>query len=212
MKHKSVFLKSILSGVYLTIVVAMYLLVKAKTSNDVLASLLFSFALLLIVAKGYYLYTGKVGYLLPHEEGNLKMIGITILGNIIGILIVGLLINLTNLAGLEEIAKETVNSKFNNKLWYESFILSIFCGIMMYTAVDGYSRINDKILRVLVVILSVMTFLLAGFEHSIANMGYLIFAKEFSFKISGYLALMILGNGIGAVTINLIHTKIDKAS
>jgi len=57
-----------------------------------------------------------------------------------------------------------------------------------------------------------MTFLLAGFEHSIANMGYLIFAKEFSFKVLGYLALMILGNGIGAVTINLIHTKIDKAS
>jgi len=210
-ESKKIFLRGFLSGLYLSLVVSMYLIVLNTIDNSkVISSFLFSFALLLIVGKGYYLYTGKVGYLLPYKKGNFKMVLITILSNILGIIITGLLLGFANISELSNYASNLVYSKFELKMWYESFILAMFCGVLMYTAVDGYDKINNNVIKVLVVILSVMTFLLAGFEHSVANIVYIVLAKEFSFKILGYLILMIIGNGIGAITINIIHSKIDQ--
>lgn len=211
MKHENIFLKGLLSGIYISIAVLVYLIsLNTVLNSKVISAFLFSFALLLIVSKGYYLYTGKVGYVLPYKKGNIKMVLITILGNILGIIITSSLILLSNIEGLNSYAKDLVYKKFETKLWYESFILSIFCGILMYTAVDGYNKIEDKVIKVLVVILSVVIFLLAGFEHSIANIVYVILSKEFNFKIIGYLIIMIIGNGIGSITINLIHNKTEQ--
>ena len=51
------------------------------------------------------------------------------------------------------------------------FILAIFCGMLMFTAVDAFK--NDKlpaVCRPVMVFLCVMVFILSGFEHCIANM------------------------------------------
>lgn len=207
-KKENIFMKAILSGVYVTFVAVVYLITINTIGSKLIGGLLFSFALLVIVGRDYNLYTGKVGYLLPYEKGNLKLISLTLLGNIVGIIITGTLVLIANGTNLTTYALEQVELKFNNKLWHEILILAFFCGILMYTAVDGYKRIEDQLIKVLVVILSVVIFLLAGFEHSIANMVYIVLAKKFSFKIFIYLVGMILGNGLGAITFNLIHRNI----
>lgn len=207
MKKENIFSKAIMSGVYVTFVAVVYLITLNATGNNLIGGLLFSFALLIIVGRDYYLYTGKIGYLLPYKEGSLKMIFKTLLGNLIGIAVTGGLILIANGTNITTIALEQVELKFNNKLWHETLILAFFCGILMFTAVDGYKRIEDKIIKVLDVILSVVIFLLAGFEHSIANFAYLVLAKSFSFKIFLYLVGMLLGNALGAITFNLIHQK-----
>jgi len=206
-KKENIFSKAIMSGVYVTFVAVVYLFTLEATGSKLIGGLLFSFALLIIVGREYYLYTGKIGYLLPYKEGSLKMILTTLLGNLIGIVITGSLILIANGSNISEIALEQVELKFNNKLWHETLILAFFCGVLMFTAVDGYKRIEDKLIKVLVVILSVVVFLLAGFEHSIANFAYLVLAKKFSFRIFVYLIGMLLGNALGAITFNLIHQK-----
>ena len=210
MKKENIFSKAIMSGVYVTFVAVVYLFTLNATGSKLIGGLLFSFALLIIVGRDYYLYTGKIGYLLPYKDGSLKMILKTLLGNIIGIIITGSLILIANGTNITEIALEQVKLKFTDKQWHETLILSFFCGILMFTAVDGYKKIEDNIIKVLIVILSVVIFLLAGFEHSIANFAYLVLAKKFSFKIFIYLIGMLLGNALGAITFNLIHNKFEQ--
>lgn len=213
MKNLNLFVKAILAGVYIALAGAVYLITTGSIPGVigfVLGGILFSIGLLTIVVKDYYLYTGKVGYLLPYEKNKgIDVVAITLLGNAIGIIFIGLVMNIAKIPGLEEAAKYTVNKKFGN-LWYESLVLSFFCGILMYTAVDGYNKMKDSLAKVLIVFLSVVVFLVMGFDHSVANMAYLIYAKEFSFKILGLLLIMVIGNGLGGVTINLLHSVIDK--
>ncbi len=204
-EHILIFSKAIMSGLYVVLAAIVYLVITSITGSKLLGGLLFSFALLIIVGRSYYLYTGKIGYLLPCKKGVPLMILVTLIGNVVGIVLSAGLLLLANIDGLTESAQAIMAIA-----WYETLILAIFCGVLMYTAVDGAGRIKDNIIKVLIIILSVVIFLLIGFEHSIANIVYIVLAKQFSLKIFGYLLLMLLGNAIGAIVLNLIHTPYYK--
>lgn len=212
-RYLNLFTKAVLAGIYIAIAGAVYLVVSNSIGGavgTVVGATLFSIGLLTICVKGYYLYTGKVGYLLPYDkEMDITVILTTILGNMFGIVVMGLLMNIINIPGLEINAKLAIVNKFGNT-WYVSLVSSFFCGMLMYTGVDGYGKMKDNLAKVLIVFLSVIVFLSLGFDHSIANIAYLIYAKEFSFKILGLLIVMIIGNGLGAVMLNMLHTLVDK--
>ncbi len=207
-----IFSKAIMSGLYVTLAATVYLVITqpGTLGFKLLGGLLFSFALLIIVGRSYYLYTGKIGYLLPYKKGVPLMILVTLLGNIVGIVVSGGLLLLANINGLTESAQTMMAIKFDTNAWYQTLILAIFCGVLMYTAVDGANRISNNGIKILIVILSVVLFLLIGFEHSIANIVYIVLAKQFSFKIFSYLLLMLLGNAIGAIVLNVVHTPYYK--
>ena len=79
-------------------------------------------------------------------------------------------------------------------LFRSIFVLSMFCGVLMYLAIDNYNKSKN----IVFIIAPVMIFILSGFEHSIANMFYFNLASAWSVKSAGYLILMIIGNGVGA--------------
>ncbi len=91
-----------------------------------------------------------------------------------------------------------VQKKLDNDV-FDVFILSAFCGVMMYLAIDNYNKSKN----ILFIIAPVMIFILSGFEHSVANMFYFHFAGAYSFKAFGYLIVMLAGNGIGAKLFSL---------
>lgn len=200
---KEVLIRSVLSGIYILIAAVVYLIV-GNLYSKLVGSMLFSLGLLVIVSKNYNLYTGKVGYLFPYKKKGFLNILTIILGNSIGIIVFGLLLNLTNLGDLSEYAKLATIPKFDNT-WYSALILSVFCGFLMYTAVEGYNVIENEIAKVVIVVFAVMAFIMAGFEHSIANIAYVVLSKEISFKIILYLIIMIIGNGIGAIILNVLR-------
>jgi nitrite transporter NirC len=181
-----------------------------SSSNQIIGGILFSFALLLIVGRGYYLFTGKVGYLLPYKKGNLKLIGLTLLGNAVGISLISALFLLSgkNDAFLHA---ETIFSAKLAQNWYETLVLAIFCGFMMYLAVDSYDKIKNQIASVFVVIFAVVIFIVAGFEHSIADMSYLVLSKTFTFESLLFICIVIIGNLMGAVALNLLQEQVKKA-
>ena len=96
MKKKQVntLLKAILAGMCIGIAGLVYLSVE----NHIIGALLFSFGLLVIVSRGYFLYTGKVGYLIPYNKGYFLILIVTLLGNIIGIAIIAFLFRLTGIS------------------------------------------------------------------------------------------------------------------
>ncbi|BCR35414.1 formate/nitrite transporter family protein [Mariniplasma anaerobium] len=181
-----------------------------SSSNKIIGGVLFSFALLLIVSRGYYLFTGKVGYLLPYKKGNLKLIGLTLLGNTVGISLISALFLLSG----KNNALLNAQYIFAGKLaqsWLETLVLAIFCGFMMYLAVDSYDKIKNQIASVFVVIFAVVIFIVAGFEHSIADMSYLVLSKTFTFESLLFIGIVIIGNLIGAVALNLLQEQVKKA-
>jgi nitrite transporter NirC len=197
---------AILSGILVGIGGILYV----SSTQKIIGAVLFSFALIVIVSRGYYLFTGKVGYLLPYKKGNLKLIGLTLLGNTLGIVSISALFLLSG----KDVALVNAQNIFAAKLsqtWYETLVLAIFCGFMMYFAVDSYDKIKNQIASVFVVIFAVVIFIVAGFEHSIADMSYLVLSKTVTFESILFILIVIVGNLIGAVTLNLLQEQVKKA-
>lgn len=189
MDKKTIFIKAIYAGFMIGIGGTVYLSVESR----VIGSFLFSFGLLTIVTQGFYLYTGKIGFVKKTKE-LLDML-VTIAGNYIGTLIAAVL---AKAADLKIDSAELVSRKLDNGILH-IFVLSVFCGVMMYLAIDNYNKSK----HILFVILPVMIFILSGFEHSVANMFYFNYAGAYSPKAFGYLLVMVVGNGIGAKLFDL---------
>lgn len=198
-----IFLRAIMAGVYIGIAGLVYL----SVNNHIIGAFLFSTGLLMVVAKGYFLYTGKIGYLLPYKKGYMKIILMTLIGNFVGIASVGLLFLLSGKADIILSSEQLMFTKLAQGP-LKSLVLAIFCGMLMYTGVHGYKSIENPIIKVLIVILSVVIFILVGFEHSIANLLYVVLARSFTIKTLLYVFIWVVGNMIGAVVLNLIEEKL----
>ena len=176
--------------------------------NKVIGASLFSIGLFGVLIYNLNLYTGKIGYLITNF--NLKYIKeliITLIGNFIGACSVGFILRYTRIYdNIYEKSLMLVNTKLNDNI-LSIFILSIFCGLLMYYAVNGFKKQTD-FGKYLVVYLGVAVFILCGFEHCIANMYYFSVADIWSLKTLGYTGIMVLGNSIGSFIIPLCNLVI----
>lgn len=179
------FIKAIYAGFMIGVGGIVYL----SLENKIVGSLLFSFGLLTIVTQGFYLYTGKIGFIKSPKE--LLDMAIVVVGNFVGTFLAACL---SNAAQLPIDSTGLVEKKLDNSLW-NIFLLAIFCGVMMYLAIDNFQKSK----HFLFVIAPVMIFILSGFEHSIADMFYFHLAGTYSAKAFLYLLVMVAGNGIGAI-------------
>jgi len=182
----STYVKAIYSGIMIGFGGIVYL----SVDNKVIGAFLFSFGLLTIVNQKFNLYTGKIGFVSSRQEA--VDIPIIILGNLTGTWIMA---ELSRLAALNISATELWEKKLNNTPRH-LFVLAIFCGILMYLAIDNNNKSGGK---QLFVILPVMIFILSGFEHSVADMFYMCLARAYDKKSILYLLVIMLGNGVGAV-------------
>ena len=164
--------------------------------DRIVGSALFSFALMTIICRGLLLYTGKIGYV---RTFGVKNILVTLLGNLIGTFVGGVLISFTRIKGtllmegVQQKAQTLVNVKLSDNL-LSVFILACCCGVMMFLAVDNYAKSKSW----LFVVLPIMVFILCGFEHCIANAAYITLAGAWSLQAALYLSVMIAGNAVGS--------------
>ena len=190
MKKINLILPSILAGIAIGIGGVIYLSIE----NRVIGAVLFSIGLYLICVHNLNLFTGKVGYIFQNPPSYIGDLMIIWCGNLIGTCITSNLIRNSRIGErITEASELLCIGKLNDTL-ISLFVLAIFCGILMYGAVEGYKRTNNP----LILLMGVSTFILCGFEHCVADMFY--------FSMSGiafsdsFLRLIIitLGNTIGA--------------
>ncbi len=163
----------------------------------------FSVALLSICYKGYALFTGKVGFLaLDHSKDYWEVVLTSLLGNAIATCGMGILIHYA-MPHLGEAAYTICSAKLEQTL-LSTVVRAILCGTLMYMAVWIFREKKS----VTGVFLCVPVFILAGFEHSIANMFYFGASGIVSFEAFVYLMVVILGNAAGGVLFPLL----DKAA
>ena len=81
-----------------------------------------------------------------------------------------------------------------------AFIRAIFCGMLMYLAVCLYKEHKT----IAGIVFCVPVFILAGFEHSIADMGYFAISGIVSLEAFLFIWVVILGNSLGGVLLPLL--------
>jgi len=201
-----ILIKSILAGIMIGIGGTIYL----SLDNKIVGSILFAVGLFIIVVYSFNLYTGKIGYLINNfNKKYIRELIITLIGNFIGTFFVGFVLRYTRIyTSISDKAKGLVDIKLNDTL-ISILILSFFCGILMYLAVNTYKEVKD-IGKYLAVFLGVIVFILCGFEHCIANMYYFSVSSTWSLNTLLYLLVMILGNSLGGILIPLCNKVIKK--
>ena len=201
-------IKNFIKGIYAGIMIGIGGTIYLSMSSKVLGAIFFSIGLMMICIFNMNLYTGKIGYIINNKKSYLLELLLSLLGNFIGTYLVAFLIRNTRYAYLSETAREISMIKINDSI-ISILILAIFCGILMFLAVDNYKKNKSDFAMYLVIFMCVIVFILSGFEHCIANMFYFSLGSVWTTKSLWYILIMIIGNSIGAILINYYKTKID---
>lgn len=194
---KEVFPPAVLAGVIVGIAGTINLAL-THAGNKELGAFLFSCGLLLVCVKPVNLFTGKVGYVFENKPIFIVDLLVMILGNAVGTAIIALIVRLANVAPSIEMVEILVAQRLDRE-WYELFGLAVLCGVMMYLAVEGYKRVPNDFAKVLLVVLCAMIFLLAGFEHSVADIFYFMLNGTFEWKALLYTFIVLIGNAVGSI-------------
>lgn len=180
-------MKGILAGFCIGMGAIIYL-----TIGGYMGAALFSMGLIAILTFGYDLFTGKAGLLITKEIKATNLLLIYIY-NLIGATFCAIIVKyfLQN----EELINgaSAILENRNAQSFFVNLTKGIFCGSCMYIAVFGFKKTGNYLLAVV----PVMVFILAGFNHSVADMFYIGLAAS---HIGDYWSLIptTIGNIIGA--------------
>ena len=145
--YVSIFVKGMLAGICIAIGGFLYIKARESTALVIVPAFLFSIGLILICNFGFFLYTGKICYLVDEiiAKRGIKysiQLVLGLVGNYLGAIFIGFVLNKT--LGSFNIVKTMVDTKLNYE-WWKLIILGIFCGMLIYFAVEGFAKINNKI-------------------------------------------------------------------
>lgn len=158
--------------------------------NRVAGAMFFTVGLITITLFGFDLYTGKVGYWLGQSGQERLQTLFSLPCNAMGCL----------LAGLARKPAGAVLALCGSRLDKAPLTLlvdGIFCGILIYICVEIYKTRGT----VLGILICIPTFILCGFEHSVADIFYFCNARVFSWQALLVVLLVALGNAVGALII-----------
>lgn len=195
MKNLKTLILAIVGGFAIGIGGVIYL----SLENKMVGAFMFTVGLYTIVAHGLNLFTGKIGYILDNKPSYWIDLFLIWVGNFIGTFLSAQMVLQTRISGIQEVALKICAVKTNDNL-LSLFILGIFCGFLMFVAVDGYKRLQNPIL----LFICVATFILCGFEHCIADMFYFSLANLWNVNTLFIILIITLGNAIGSIFIPVI--------
>ncbi|MGI6264047.1 MAG: formate/nitrite transporter family protein [Acutalibacteraceae bacterium] len=214
MKHLSTLIKSILAGFCIAVGALVYLAL--LPDHKMLGAFLFGIGLFSIFNFGLSLYTGKIGFLVEKNAAFLPELGITWIGNFIGAAATGWLAAAFARPAVADAWRQKAAALCDIKLgdaFWHTFVLAVFCGFLMFVAGDTNQKAKHPLQRYLATFLPVAVFILAGFEHVVANMAYFAIAGIFSWEMLVSILAATLGNSVGAWLLPLgrrVYDKLDK--
>lgn len=184
---------SILAGVAIALGCTVYLC----SVNKIVGAFLFSVGLMVVCSRKLLLYTGYIPYV---SNLNMFLRALIIwLGNCLGVVITAIVVYLAK-PDLSIIADQAATIKIDKGLCV--IPLGILCNVLIYLAVDGFKHSKHEVGKYLVLVLCVMTFIICGFEHCIANTFYLALGgKLLTVTGLGYIILNTFGNTLGGIII-----------
>lgn len=194
MQHKNIFnliTKSILAGLLISLAGIVYL----NCPDKIVGSLLFSLGLISVILLEANLFTGKIGYV--NSKRSILDSLLILVFNLVAATVIGLIYRCSS-----DAAASIAESKLLvfSESWWLTGLKSIGCGAAIYLAIEGYKKSKSLI----PVILGVMVFILAGWNHCIADCFYMA-AGSSSVLAIPYLLVVIVGNSIGSLVIRFLQ-------
>jgi len=211
-------LASVLAGVFIGFGVILSNTAGALTAasgfSRLAAGLTFAGGLSLVVFAGSELFTGNhfvigSGILagrISRAEG-LKVLGMCMLGNWLGAILLSVLFAATGLADGEvgEFMAKSAQVKMNLPV-IALLTRAVLCNMLVCLAVWSTFRLKSETAKLIMIFWCLFIFVSAGFEHSVANMTLLTTAMLGNFReglsIGGYfynIFLSTLGNLVGGI-------------
>ena len=174
----------------------------------------FSAALILIVLLGGELFTGTnfvMGVSLYENKvsflGALRIWVFCYVGNFIGIFLLALLVAGSGASGpmLSAYLALTVPAKLSGS-WYALLLKGVMCNFLVCVGVFAGFKLKSETGKCIAIIAVITTFVLAGFEHSVANMAtfslYALLVPGADFAgIAWNMVWVTLGNIIGGAVL-----------
>ncbi len=199
------FFAEILNGILAILSVGIGCIVFLSCENVYVGAILFSVALLTVCIMKFSLFTGKIGYIVENfNKEHFLLCLACLIGNVVGALIIGTVAKI-GLPSLEVTAKALIESKLEQTP-IQTIIRALFCGIIIHIAVHMYNH-KDSLAGI---ILGIPTFILSGFEHSIADMFYFVLASSFTIESALFITFVIIGNSLGGIATPLIERLVKK--
>ena len=180
--------KSILAG----IMISVGCVVNLSCDNKYIGAILFCIGLITILLFNFNLYTGKVCYIPNNKPSYILQVLLSLFGNILGCIIMGVLFPITPL------------SICTTKLSYDLqtvLIKSIMCGLLIYIAVDSYKKYKT----LLPTLFCIPIFILSGYIHVIADTFYFVSAQAFNTNTIIYILVAAIGNAFGGMIIPFLY-------
>lgn len=204
------FLNSIGAGAVLSLAAATAVIAGGPAASPEWAALIkaiiFPIGLILIIMANLSLFTGNIytyGACVANGCNIWQAIGLLVIswfGNLIGSIWVAYGVRISipgfDLHALEQVANVKVLIPYP-----QLFVLAIFCNMLVCYAVS-MARRNTGVLKLFGIFFPIFLFVFFGFEHSIADMFYMLFTEDFSAQnYLAFLGIATAGNIIGGVLV-----------
>lgn len=204
------FLNSIGAGAVLSLAAATAVIAGGPAASPEWAALIkaviFPIGLILIIMANLSLFTGNIygyGACVANGCNKWQAIGLLVIswfGNLVGSIWVAYGVRISipgfDLHAIERVANIKVLIPYP-----QLFVLAVFCNMLVCYAVS-MARRNTGVLKLFGIFFPIFLFVFFGFEHSIADMFYMLFVEKFS--VQNYLAFLGIataGNIIGGVLV-----------
>jgi len=209
------FARAIMAGIFLMLATILSYTIGAVLSSNypetakISGAALFCFAIIAVVFFGGELFTGNnmvmfIGYLKKEVslKDTMKIWIYSFIGNLIGIVIFAYMFAESgcNFESIKSYIEPIVYGKINLSV-SQMIFRGILCNFSVCLAVYNGIRLKSETGKIILMFLCVFTFVLAGFEHSIANLA--AFAIAF-FSFGGLPMVPVLNNIFWVVIGNIL--------
>ena len=164
-----------------------------------MSGLIFPVGLMMVILMGTELFTGNALMVTAAIDGQItwgrlfRNWGIVFLGNLVGAVALAACMAFfgqLNIGGGDLAVYTAKVAAAKNALpWMNAFVLGIFCNLMVCIAVYQANTAQDTAGKVLAIFFPIMGFVLAGFEHCVADM-YYVPAGIFAYLNPAYTGLI----------------------
>lgn len=204
------FLNSIGAGAVLSLAAATAVIAGGPAASPEWAALIkaviFPIGLILIIMANLSLFTGNIysyGACVANGCNKWQAIGLLVIswfGNLIGSIWVAYGVRIS-IPGFDLHALERVANSKTLISYPQLFVLAIFCNMLVCYAVS-MARRNTGVLKLFGIFFPIFLFVFFGFEHSIADMFYMLFVEKFVVRdYLAFLGIATAGNIIGGVLV-----------
>lgn len=187
MKRMRIAVDAIFAGVMIAVASSVYL----NCQNKFVGAFLFSIGLITIMFFGFELYTGKVGYLRSPKK--IPYILSVFLFNAVGC---ALIMTLPT-SGAEAVWRAHADTPMGY-----AFAKAVVCGILIYVCVAMHKKHGGAV-SILTTLVAIPAFILGGAEHSIADICYMLAARDLSWRSLLFVLIVAAGNAVGSLAFSL---------